>query len=1060
MAARREPWVGRILGRLALLSAASPKRVVAVLAVLTLVVGGGMTQLATDSDLLKILPKDDPHTHAAQNASREFRGFYDFVEFFYEIDPEKCAAVSEAKLPHRLSEPTCDDVTDEVYVRGMEEFWQFMQERLPHAEYAIDLAGIVKTVNWTNSGIAQDDPQAGVLAPILSGEPDQAGQPRDAAYSMPGTDPVGALQYEGAWRGANAADDSVNDVIGPTKQAGRTIIFFNTTGADVSRVELGRQAFAAADAYSAAVAACDDGDATTSCELSWNVFTDDDVSLRGRATLDAHATDVTQKDISKLAPLIIWSIIVILHVAFRDIRVILVSAVNLFTAFVWTAGLMGWLEIPFSALNMTIVPLILGVGIDYGIHMVSEFLEHKSDGASNEMAFEQAGHRAGLAMAIATVTTMAGLLLMVFSPSVLMGQLGIVASMALGVTFLFTMTLVPAVLTLTAKDSTRRKQKGSRWIVGLARTVGDNRVVAVAVVVMVTAGALLSVQDLEPEPFGNPELNYPEGDRVRDDADRIIDLFFGGDAGTQSNYLIIETDFTRPEVHTFLDALTENLEEHPDIQGFNTASVTRIVRAWKAIEQGTADALVNQFVLGNVPAEEVQDVEYPQTQEEIEQTFDDIFASPFANFMTILLSPDGYRIGMVPFDTSQDLSFAEVQRVWAATESVIAQTKAETGVHDVDVHLFGNNAFSYLFITEQQPWVNTIGIVSYILVVAMIGALTRNLRATACTAVVMAVTAVWWLGLLPLMGIGLSVGLMLPMIFIMAIGTDDAVHLIWNIEQTRDRNKVYRFVGKAVLLTTVTTSIAFAIFSRQTDLLVTRTLMATAAAVLVMWAATMLVVPLFYPPRPESRPMDPGTRPARPRTTKIPPRTQHDPVLDPKTPPLRQVTAKNELKGKQEKKATEGVVISVPAVFWRVSVFPPGDWRLRATPSILVFDGPLGVPHAADCETSWTPQAAAPPCWNGYGCSWPDSVPASSLDSWASAAASSWSRSSTTSWASPGMMPSPSASSSSPSRHRSVSACTPGAAPWTARCSCPWSWVAPPAWHSASTWNPASASRS
>jgi len=857
------PWLGRMVGALSLRSAARPKKTIAWILVLTAVVGLGMVRLETDADLLKILPKDDPTTAAARNASEEFRGFYDFVTVFYRIDPVKCEAVSDARLPYRMSAADCGNVTDEAYVRGMEEVGAFFQARLPAIEYRIDLAGIIKTVNWTNSGYFSDDPRRGVLSPLLEGRPERIGAPRDEAFSMPGTDPVGAAQYQAAWEGANAADDSVKDVVAPTWKAGRSLFFFNASQEDVSRVERGRAFYGVVDEYAEAVRACDAvpdraAGPDAACTLEWNVFgADEGLPVRGVSTLDAHASDTTKRDISILGPIIVWAIVAILYLAFRDARVLLVAIANLLMAFVWTAGLMGWLRIPFSALNMTIVPLILGVGIDYGIHMVSEFLEHKGDRDADTEAFRKAGGRAGLAMFIATVTTVGGLVLMAFSPSVLMAQLGIVSSIALGVTFLFTVTFIPALLVLTGRDRLGRRHRGSEAMLAVARVVGRHRGVVMVLVVVLTGAALWSMQRLEPEPFGNPELNYPPGDRVRDDAETISDLFFGGSTDTQSNYLIVEGDLTQPEAHRFLDALTRNLETHPDLQGFNTASLTRIVRAWVAIDQGTPDAIVNQFLLGNAPEETgLRDTQYPQTQEEIEATFEAVFASPFANFMTILLSPDGYAMGMVSYDTRQDLSFDEVQRVWtasheaihAAQQEVYGKDQEESGYAGPRAHVFGNNAFSYLFITKEQPWVNTIGVLSFVFVVGLIAVLTRNLRATLCTAAVMAVTGVWWLGLLPLLGVGLSVGLMLPIVFIMAIGSDDAIHLIWNMEQTRDRARVYRFVGKAVFLTSATTLVAFYIFSFQTDLLVTRTLRATAIAIAVMWSATMLIVPAFYPP--------------------------------------------------------------------------------------------------------------------------------------------------------------------------------------------------------------------
>lgn len=857
---------------MALWSARHAKRTTVLITVLTLLVGAGIFQLQTDSDLLKILPKDDPTTLAAQNASTEFRGFYDFVYIYYDIDQDKCVRAQE-QLPFSQNQIGCDDVRSEAYVRGMDEFWAFAQQEIPFAEYAIDLAAIIKVVNYTNSGLANDDPQ-GTLQSILDGHvptADQPFPPRAEAYALPGTDPVGSVQYEGAWQGANAVDDSINDVIAPTFQAGRTLIFFD--GAGLSRVELGQAVYDMVDAYTARVDACDAG---PGCDLTWNVFDlSQGMAVRGVSALDAHASEVTQNDISKLAPWIIFAIVFILYAAFRDSRVLLVSSATLLVAFVWTAGLMGWLSIPFSALNLTIIPLILGVGIDYGIHTVSEYLEHKSDGMSNEDAFHEAGQRAGIAMAIATITTICGLMLMILSPSILMAQLGIVASLALLDTFLLTMTLIPALLSLTARRSLGRRHKGSQWFVDLARVVGRHRGITVVVLLVVSTAAFVSVQGLEPEPFGNPELNYPEGDRVRDDSQHISDVFFGGNTDTQSNFLVVEGDLTQPDAHRFLDTLEVRMEEDVDIQGFSVTSLTRIVRAWKALEGGTPDAVVNQVILGNSGNDQLENIEYPQTAAEIKQTFDDIFASPVANLMTILLQEGDYDLGTLTYDTHQELTYEEVGRIWDATWANIWAAQQEVyGLDQRDAaydgpraHPFGNNAFSHLFIEEQLPWVNYVAALAFFLVVLMIALLTRDVRATGCTAVVMGVTSLWWMGSLPLMDVGLSVGLMLPLVFIMAIGSDDAIHLIWNIHRTGDPERVYRFVGKAVTLTTITTLIAFLIFSFQTDLLVRRTLLATAAAVAIMWISTVLVVPVFYPV-PEAtarvRPTRPVTAHARP----------------------------------------------------------------------------------------------------------------------------------------------------------------------------------------------------
>ena len=213
-------------------------------------------------------------------------------------------------------------------------------------------------------------------------------------------------------------------------------------------------------------------------------------------------------------------------------------------------------------------------------------------------------------------------------------------------------------------------------------------------------------------------------------------------------------------------------------------------------------------------------------------------------------------MGMVPFDTRQDLSYEEAKRIWNATERVIGQTQAEVPGSGVQVHQFGNNAVSYLFIEEELPWVNRVGAASFLLVTGLIALMTRSWRATLATALVMALSSLWWLATLPPLGIGLSVGLMLPLVFISAIGSDNALHLVWNLERLPDWRRVYRYVGKAVTIALATDAIAFAVFALQTDLLVRKTMLATVASVTTLWVVTLLVVPVLYPP-PRAFPASP-----------------------------------------------------------------------------------------------------------------------------------------------------------------------------------------------------------
>jgi predicted exporter len=147
----------------------------------------------------------------------------------------------------------------------------------------------------------------------------------------------------------------------------------------------------------------------------------------------------------------------------------------------------------------------MGVGIDYAIHMINEFLEHKSEGHSDAEAFQIAGQRAGLAMFIATLTTVLGLVVMILSPSLLMAQMGLLSAVAIASTYLLTITFIPAALTLIGgTEKMGASFTPSRVMPAIARGVTKARFLVLALVAVLTVGAYFGSMALDEEAFGDP----------------------------------------------------------------------------------------------------------------------------------------------------------------------------------------------------------------------------------------------------------------------------------------------------------------------------------------------------------------------------------------------------------------------------------------------------------------------------------------------------------------------------------------------------------------------------
>ncbi|MGH7138683.1 MAG: MMPL family transporter, partial [Pirellulales bacterium] len=68
-------------------------------------------------------------------------------------------------------------------------------------------------------------------------------------------------------------------------------------------------------------------------------------------------------------------IMVVLLLDLRSVRFAILAALPLGLGVLQTFGLLGILEIPLNPANMIALPLLLGIGVDYGVHIIHEYRE-------------------------------------------------------------------------------------------------------------------------------------------------------------------------------------------------------------------------------------------------------------------------------------------------------------------------------------------------------------------------------------------------------------------------------------------------------------------------------------------------------------------------------------------------------------------------------------------------------------------------------------------------------------------------------------------------------------
>ena len=120
----------------------------------------------------------------------------------------------------------------------------------------------------------------------------------------------------------------------------------------------------------------------------------------------------------------------------------------------------------FSAPTQIVPILLVGLGVDYGIHLNSRYREEIGEGLSVDDAIGTAIKTVGIALVLATLTTAIGFLTNVFSPIPALKDFGILAAVGILAAFLLMLVFLPSVRIVADR---RAASKGAMPVAALQR---------------------------------------------------------------------------------------------------------------------------------------------------------------------------------------------------------------------------------------------------------------------------------------------------------------------------------------------------------------------------------------------------------------------------------------------------------------------------------------------------------------------------------------------------------------------------------------------------------------
>lgn len=127
------------------------------------------------------------------------------------------------------------------------------------------------------------------------------------------------------------------------------------------------------------------------------------------------------------------AIFILLLIIQKSLKKSVLVFIPLLFGLLWTGGTLGHLGIKLSIATVGLGSIILGLGVEYGVFMVSRFNEEKNKGKSQLEAAQETVGNIGKAILSSGTTTIAGFLALTFSITPMMQKLGM--SLALGIFF-------------------------------------------------------------------------------------------------------------------------------------------------------------------------------------------------------------------------------------------------------------------------------------------------------------------------------------------------------------------------------------------------------------------------------------------------------------------------------------------------------------------------------------------------------------------------------------------------------------------------------------------------
>ncbi len=180
-----------------------------------------------------------------------------------------------------------------------------------------------------------------------------------------------------------------------------------------------------------------------------------DPRVTGNPVQTYEASRAMKRSYEQAACYALLGILVVLYLDFRRLRYVLLAMFPLGLGMLQMFGVLGYLDIPLNPANMIVLPLIMGIGIDNGVHVVHDF---RCQSYRYRMSPSTAS-----AVVITSLTTMAGFGSLMVASHRGLQSLGRVLTIGVSCCLFTSLVMLPAVLSWLTRNRPGTPSEDADW---------------------------------------------------------------------------------------------------------------------------------------------------------------------------------------------------------------------------------------------------------------------------------------------------------------------------------------------------------------------------------------------------------------------------------------------------------------------------------------------------------------------------------------------------------------------------------------------------------------------